>query len=113
MSTRWMAVQFVGNTLRLPVVNEGDMDKPFGSSVIDREISRVVINPFSDSPQAFVSESEYVKLRELCRRYGEYLSQDRCEGCVCKTRCNNGLIDECWQLGEIRDLARELGMEVE
>ena len=56
-------------------------------------------------------EAENAKLRELCRRYGEYVSQDRCEGCVYKTRCNNGLIDECWQRGEIRDLARELGIE--
>ena len=56
-------------------------------------------------------EAENAKLRELCRRYGEYVSQDRCEGCVYKTRCNNGLIDECWQRGEIRDLARELLIE--
>ena len=56
---------------------------------------------------------ENAKLRELCRRYVEYISQDRCEGCVYKMKCNNGLIDECWQLGEIRDLARELEMEVD
>lgn len=58
-------------------------------------------------------ESENTKLRELCRRYGEYISQDRCEGCVYKMRCNNGWMNECWQLGEIRDLARELGVEAE
>lgn len=54
---------------------------------------------------------ENAKLRELCRRYSEYVSQDRCEGCVYKTRCNNGLIDECWQRGEVCNLARELGIE--
>lgn len=59
----------------------------------------------------YVRDSEMAGLRELCRRYGEYVSQDRCEGCVYKTRCNNGLIDECWQRGEIRDLARKLGIE--
>ena len=64
MSIRWMAVQYVGDTLRLPVVNEGDMDKPFGSSVVDREISRIVVNPFSDNPQTFVRESDYEKLFE-------------------------------------------------
>ena len=58
MNIRWMAVQYVGNTLRLPVVNEGDMDKPFGSSVVGREIRRIVVNPFSSSPQTFVPESE-------------------------------------------------------
>jgi hypothetical protein len=55
---------------------------------------------------------ENSKLRELVRRYGEYTDQDRCEGCVCKFRCNDGDIEECWQLTEIRELACELGVEV-
>lgn len=50
-------------------------------------------------------------LRELCRRFSEYVSYDRCEGCVVKRRCNDGEVDECWQMGEIRKLARELGIE--
>ena len=62
--------------------------------------------------QIATEQAENAKLRELCRRYGEYVSQDRCEGCVYKTRCNNGLIDECWQRSEICDLARELEIEV-
>lgn len=57
-------------------------------------------------------EAENAKLRELVRRYGEYTSQDRCEGCVYKSRCNDGKIEECWQLTEIWELARELGIEV-
>lgn len=139
MSTRWMAVQYVGDTLRLPVVNDGDMDKPFGSSVLERDVKRIVVNPFSDSPQTFVPELENVKLREeleavgtaaylygrdnlkaentklreLCRRFSEYVGHDRCEGCVVKRRCNDGEVDECWQMGEIRKLAHELGVEVE
>jgi hypothetical protein len=60
-----------------------------------------------------VLERENAKLRELVRRYVEYTSQDRCEGCVCKSRCNEGDIEECWQLTEIRGLARELGIEVD
>ena len=52
------------------------------------------------------------QLRELVRRYSEYTDQDRCEGCVYKSRCNDGYMDECWQLTEIRGLARELGIEV-
>ena len=56
--------------------------------------------------------AENSKLRELARRYGEYTDQDRCEGCVCKSRCNDGDVDECWKLTEIRGLARELGIEV-
>lgn len=56
---------------------------------------------------------ENTKLRELCRRFAEYASQDRCEGCVCKSRCNDGLIDECWQRTKIREMARELGVEAD
>ena len=57
-------------------------------------------------------EAENAKLRELVRKYVEYTSQDRCEGCVCKRKCNDGDVDECWQRTEIRELARELGIEV-
>ncbi len=67
-----------------------------------------------DPTDAFVAEvkAENAKLRELCRRFSEYVSYDRCEGCVTKRRCNDGEVDECWQMGEIRKLARELGIEV-
>lgn len=64
MSTRWMAVQYVGNTLRLPVVNESDMDMPFGGSVLEREVNRIVVNPFSERPQVFVPKSECDELRK-------------------------------------------------
>ena len=56
--------------------------------------------------------TENAKLRELVRRFCEYVSQDRCEGCVMKLRCNEGLIEECWQRSDIRTLASELGIEV-
>ena len=58
-------------------------------------------------------QTENAKLRELCRKFAEYVSQDRCEGCVCKRKCNDGDVDECWQRTEIRELARELGIEVD
>jgi hypothetical protein len=69
--------------------------------------------------KCYVNESldkllaENAKLRELVRKYSDYTSQDRCEGCVCKSRCNDGDVDECWQRTEIRELARELGIEVD
>ena len=59
-----------------------------------------------------VLKSEIAKLRKLVRMQNEYIDQDRCEGCVCKSRCNDGDIDECWQLTEIRGLARELGVRL-
>jgi len=58
-------------------------------------------------------KEENAKLRELVLRYVEYTSQDRCEGCVFKLRCNDGYVDECWRFAEIRGLARELGIEVD
>lgn len=57
--------------------------------------------------------SENAKLRELCRMFAEYVSQDRCEGCVVKRRCNEGEIEECWQRTEIREIAHELKIEVD
>lgn len=70
----------------------------------------------ADLPPAYGIEElreQNAKLRELCKRFAEYVSQDRCEGCVYKRRCDGGEIDECWQLTEIREIARELGIEVE
>lgn len=58
-------------------------------------------------------DAENTNLRELVRRYVEYTSQDRCEGCVFKSRCNDGEVDDCCQLAEIRGLARELGIKVD
>lgn len=55
---------------------------------------------------------ENAKLRELCKLFAAHVSPDRCEGCICKSRCNEGEIDECWQLTEIREAAHELGVEV-
>lgn len=77
MSVRWMAVQYVGNTLRLPVVNDDDMDKPFGSSVLERDVKHIVVNPFSDSPQTFVPELENAKLRELVRQMHTCLTRPK------------------------------------
>ena len=56
--------------------------------------------------------AEADKLRDLYKRFAEYVSQDRCEGCVYKRRCNDGEIDECWQLTEIQEIACDLGIEV-
>lgn len=55
-------------------------------------------------------ERENAKLRELVRRYSEYTDQDRCEGCVLKRSCDDGEIDECWQIAEIREMEKELGV---
>lgn len=96
MSVRWMAVQYVGNTLRLPVVNDGDMDKPFGSSVLERDVKRIVVNPFSDSPQMFVPELENARLRELCASLYEFSMSEYPDG----TELN------------FADCMRELGVEL-
>lgn len=86
-----------------------------------------VFGPFNDNKSDWVRFIDYAgkikrkrdklraenaKLREMCRRFSEYVNYDCCEGCAVKRRCNNGEVDECWQIGEIRKLARELGIEV-
>ena len=55
-------------------------------------------------------ENENVKLRKLVSMYSEYTDQDRCEGCIVKRSCDNGEIDECWQIAEIREMEKELGV---
>ena len=70
MSVRWMAVQYVGSTLRLPVVNKTDMDRPFGSSRLEREVERIVVNPFSDNPQTFAPENAEL-LKKIQRQADE------------------------------------------
>lgn len=85
-----------------------ERNEHFARAMIDVQVSYI-----EAERAACDLEAENRKLRELCRRYGEYISQDRCEECVYKMRCNNGFIDECWQRSEIRDLARELGVEAE
>lgn len=56
---------------------------------------------------------ENERLHELCDRLIEYVSDDRCEGCACKTSCRNDELDKCWQLTDIRELAAELGKVVD
>lgn len=56
------------------------------------------------------SVAENAKLRELVSMYSQYTDQDRCEGCVLKRSCNDGEIDECWQIAEIREMEKELGV---
>lgn len=97
MSTRWMAVQYVGDTLRLPIVNEGDMESPFGGSVLERDVRRIVVNPFSDNPQTFVPESENAKLRELCVKALEWLRW--AGGITCPPEVPDEFADELRELG--------------
>lgn len=62
--------------------------------------------------ELFAKNDKLHKLYELVRMFAEYLSQDHCEGCVVKRRCNEGEVEECWQLTEIRKAASEFGIEV-
>lgn len=55
---------------------------------------------------------ENTVLRKLIYKFADYVSQDRCEGCVDKTKCNEGLMDECWQMTAIREIASRYGIEV-
>ena len=73
----------------------------------------LLANNGANLPPAYGIEElreQNAKLRELVRRYSEYTDQDRCEGCVVKRSCNDGEIDECWQIAEIREMEKELGV---
>lgn len=60
-----------------------------------------------------VLHDENAKLREVARLVSEYISHDRCEGCVVKTACNSYELDECWMTTKLRNQLRELGVEVD
>lgn len=110
MSTRWMAVQFIGDTLRLPIVNKPDMDKPFGSSELERKVRRIVVNPFSDNPQTFIPEAENSKLRELCMKALVVL-ENNCSECAYFYDCDILTDCKCAAPKKIRAELRELGIE--
>lgn len=53
-------------------------------------------------------KAENAKLREIVRLFMEYTDQDRCLGCIVKSQCNDGDVDECWQLTKILRMTHEL-----
>ena len=58
-------------------------------------------------------EEQNAKLREMASLVSEYISHDRCEGCVIKTACNSYELDECWMTTKLRNQLRDLGVEVD
>lgn len=58
-------------------------------------------------------KAENAKLRKVANLISEYISYDRCEGCVVKTACNSHELDVCWMVTELRNQLRKLGVEVE
>lgn len=124
MSTRWMAVQYVGDTLRLPIADGSDMDKPFGVSELEREIRCIVVNPFSDNPQTFVSEAENAKLKRAAERDADVMESLNLslEESLAENAKLRELVDELYPLADYgaidaseldraHDLMRELGIE--
>lgn len=55
MSTRYLVVQQLGSTLRLPFADLERLDEVFGSARIDG-VESIVLNPCSEHPQTFVPE---------------------------------------------------------
>lgn len=56
-------------------------------------------------------QAENVNLWQVASLAAEYISYDRCEGCVIKTLCNNHGLDECWMTTKLRKKLRELGVD--
>lgn len=55
--------------------------------------------------------AENANLRKVAHLASELISHDRCEGCVTKRACDNGDVDECWMVSEMRELLDEIGVE--
>lgn len=58
-------------------------------------------------------ESENDRLRDISRLVAEFLSHDRCEGCVTKRACNAGELDHCWMAEELVRMLGEVGEQVD
>lgn len=61
----------------------------------------------------FKLQAKNAKLWELASLVSEYISYDRCEGCVIKTACNSHELDECWMTTKLRNQLCELRVEVD
>lgn len=55
------------------------------------------------------ADAENARLRELILTLADCVSKDRCEGCVYKSRWNDGLADECWHRSETHEMAERFG----
>lgn len=83
--------------------------------VTEAEKKVEVTNRDFDTQQELLDryKAENEKLRQVASLAAEYISHDRCEGCVIKIACNNCELDECWMTTELRNQLRELGVEAE
>lgn len=88
MSIRWMAVQYTGNVLKLPIVNEGDMDRPIGTSRLEREVAKIRITDHEGNARTFVPEQTchmslerdtHDRMTLTCDECGEYIPRDEIE----------------------------------
>ena len=56
MSTRYIVVQIIGDTLKLPIADLRNLEVPFGSTRFDG-IREIVLNPYSANPRRFTEVS--------------------------------------------------------
>ena len=57
-----------------------------------------------------VENEQLRKVIDLC---SEYISDDRCEGCVVKHACYNGDVDDCFMRVRLINMMHDLGIEVD
>lgn len=81
MSVQWMAVQIIGDTLRLPIAGEASLDKPFGCTSIGRDVEHIVVNPLSDSPKAFEPKRGTCKIETVSTDARDWPDNQRCSAC--------------------------------
>ena len=96
-----------------------DIEVLYGSGACEYHVYSDMVDYIDEAETDYESLKKYraqnAKLRDIVHMYASYVDDDRCEGCVCKRACNEGMVEECWQLTEIREAekeARELGIEI-
>lgn len=83
--------------------------RAFRSSVLERDVKRIVLNPSSDNPRTFVPESENAKLRELVRHMHTCMEHYEIDGTISCDRCP---LDNDTGNCDFERRMRELGVEV-
>lgn len=80
MTTRYIVVQIIGDTLKLPIADLKNLEVPFGSTRFDG-IREIVLNPYSANPRRFTEVSAG---KRVCPNCGCVLHADE----TCCPDCN-------------------------
>ena len=87
--------------------------RAFRSSVLERDVQRIAVNPSSDNLRMVVLESVNAKLRELVLELWDGYMGPLCEECRLKDTPTCADCPICAREAAVIDRMRELGIEVD